>query len=264
MAYNDCYEIEVSTMRSLSAKNLIRIVGCLAYLFVFAASGALAQTDSPVPHLGTARRLVQDLQHNALVNEYGSRPTYLRWDHPTREARTVCATFIARLFEHTYGWKESDIRQWLGASGADASEWQKAIVSENGFRRLRKIGDVHPGDLMAIKYNDGSKDTGHIMVVDQEPEHIEAATPIEQGTEQYGVVVIDSSATGHGPTDTRHRPDGSFTGGIGRGTFRLYTDLDGRIVGYAWSETPKSEFYQSPTRDLVVGRLTRQITSAEK
>jgi hypothetical protein len=258
MAYNHCREEEGNIMRSVSAKNLIRILGSLIFLFVFAALGALAQTDSDVPHLGVARLLVQDLQHEALVNEYGSRPTYLRWNHPTREARTVCATFIAHLFEHSYGWKAADIQLWLGANGADASEWHRAIVRENGFRRLRKIGDVHPGDLLAIKYNDDSKDTGHIMVVDQEPEHIAASAPLEPGTEQYGVVVIDSSASGHGPTDTRHRPDGSFTGGIGRGTFRLYADRDGRIVGYAWSETPKSEFYQSPTRDLVVGRLTRK------
>ena len=52
----------------------------------------------------------------------------------------------------------------------DASEWWEAIVKENGFRRFREIANVQPGDLIAIKYNDGSKDTGHIMVVDQTPE----------------------------------------------------------------------------------------------
>ncbi len=37
-----------------------------------------------------------------------------------------------------------------------------------------------------------------------------------------------------------------------------YADQKGFIVGYAWSETPKSKYYQSPARDLVAGRLTRK------
>ncbi len=201
----------------------------LACLLVFTASIAVAQTDRSVPHLETARQLVRDLQHHARINEYGSQPTFLRWNHPTREARTVCATFITHLFEHTYGWKEEDIQQWIGSNGADASEWQEAIVHENGFRHLKTVDEVHPGDILAIKYNDGSKDTGHIMVVDEEPEHITASSPIEPETKQYRVEVIDSSASGHGPTDTRHKPDGGFTGGIGQGTIRLYVD-EGRIL----------------------------------
>ena len=176
---------------------------------------------------------------------------------PTREARTVCATFVTHLLEHTYRLKKDDIKDWLGANGADASEWYDAIVKEDGFWRFKDIKDIHPGDFLAVKYNDGSKDTGHIMLVDQDPKRIKATAPIERETEQYEVEVIDSSASGHGPSDTRHKPDGGFTGGIGRGAIRLYASRDGRIIGYAWSETPKSQFYQAPARDLVAGRLMR-------
>jgi len=245
-------------MQAISNRTVLRKIGYLACLFVFLAAAGIAQTDSEVPHLEIARELVRDLQHDAIVNEYGSKPTFLRWHQPTREARTVCATFVTHLFEHTYHWEAEDIKQWLGANGADASEWHDAIAQENGFRRLDTIDAIHPGAILAIQYNDGSADTGHVMLVDQEPERREATTPIVRGTEQYRVVVIDSSASGHGPTDTRHKPDGGFTGGIGRGTIRLYTRRDGHIVGYAWSETPKSEFHQSPARDLVAGWLTRK------
>ncbi len=208
-------------------------------------------------HLEVARQLVDDLQHDARINQYGSRPTFLRWSQPTREARTVCGSFLTRLFEHTYGWKPADIRQWLGADGTDATEWHEAIASSNGFQRLKDIEEVRSGDILAIKYSDGSKDTGHIMVVDQKAKPIEPTSPIVSGTQQYRVEVIDSSASGHGPTDTRHRLDGSFSGGIGKGLIRLYANRDGEIVGYAWSESPESKFYQSPKRDLVAGRLTR-------
>lgn len=209
------------------------------------------------PLLETARQLVTDLQDNAHINQYGSHPTFLRWAHPTREARTVCGSFVTRLLEHTYGWKEADIRRWLGAEGTDAVEWHDAIARSNGFQRLNTIVEISPGDILAIKYSDGSKDTGHVMVVNGEPKPMEPTAPVETGTRQYRVEVIDSSATGHGPTDTRHCPEGGFTGGIGRGTIRLYANPDGTIAGYAWSETPQSKFYQTPKRDLVAGRLTR-------
>lgn len=233
-------------------------IGCLVSLFVCLTNATLAQTTPEVPYLQTARQLVRDLQQDARVNEYASHPTFLRWGHPTREARTVCATFVIHLLEHTYGWKSDDIHRWLGANGADASDWWEAIVKENGFRRFQQIEEVHPGDLIAIKYNDGSKDTGHIMVVDQTPQHIPTTSPVERRMEPYRVEVIDSSASGHGPNDTRHKADGGFTGGIGRGTIRLYANREGHIVGYAWSESSKSKFYRSPARNLVVGRLTRE------
>ena len=245
-------------MRSIPTKSLQKQFGCLVGLFLVTANTGVAQREETVPYLQTARQLVRELHEDAVVNEYGSRPTFLRWNHPTREARTVCATFITRLLEHTYGWKSGDIQQWLGSNGADASEWWEAIAEENGFQRFKSITEVQPGDMIAIKYNDGSKDTGHIMLVDGEPQRMEAVSPIERRTEQYRVAVIDSSASGHGPADTRHKADGGFTGGIGKGDIRLYANREGRIVGYAWSETPKSKFYQSPARDLVVGRLNRE------
>ena len=249
---------EEKTMRPIQDKGFRARLSGLICLFVAAGNTAPAQTAQEAPYLQTARQLVRDLHENALVNEYGSQPTYLRWSHPTREARTVCATFVTHLLEYTYGWKKEDISRWLGANGADASEWWEAIVRENGFRRFKNIEDIHPGDLLAIKYNDGSKDTGHVMLVDRVPQRVPPTAPIERGTEQYSVEVIDSSASGHGLTDTRHKADGGFTGGIGEGAIRLYAGRDGRIVGYAWSETPKSKFYQSPARDLVAGRLTRE------
>lgn len=254
-------------MLALKPVRMLSALGCAGCLFVFTVNTAPAQDQDKAEKtapLEIARQLVRDLQQDALINTYGSNPTFIRWGKPTREARTVCATFVTRVFERAYGWKKEDIQSWLGANGADASDWYTVIVHENGFRHLRSIHDLRPGDVLAIKYNDDSKDTGHIMIVDIEPQRITSTPPLEPGTEQYGVEVINSSASGHGPADSRHKPDGGFTGGIGKGTFRLYANREGRIVGYAWSDTKKSKFYHSPERELVAGRLTRGVREGER
>ncbi len=176
---------------------------------------------------------MRDLGKGALVNEYGSSPTFLRWGDPTREARTVCGSFVTRVMEHAYGLSAGDVHRWLGAGGSDAVEWWAAVVHENGFHHLHRVDEIRAGDLLAVKYNDGSKDTGHVMIADEAPSRMSASSPIVKGTDQYRVAVIDSSASGHGPEDTRHKVGEGFTGGIGRGTVRLYADPKGRIVGYA-------------------------------
>ncbi len=72
---------------------------------------------------------------------------------------------------------------------------------------------------------------------------------------QYELSVIDSSHTGHGPTDTRHYAKGKFHSGVGEGLFRLYANRDGVLTGYSWSVTKASEVYTPDERNLVIGRL---------
>jgi hypothetical protein len=244
-------------MRSIQNQETRKSISYLICLLIFAASAAFARADEPVHRLEVARQLVSDLQHHAEINVYAVHPTFVHWGHPTRKARTVCGSLVALLLEHIYHWNAETIETWLGAGGEDASTWYKAIIHANGFKQYRNVAQIRPGDYLAIKYNDGSKDTGHIMLVDKEPEHIVATAPLKPGTEQYRVEVIDSSRSGHGPTDTRHKPGGGFTGDIGKGIFRLYVHGDGSIAGYTWSEEALSKFYKKPERTLVIGRLTR-------
>jgi hypothetical protein len=229
------------------------------YVALGSASMADAPTEAP-KHLNVAEALVQSLQ-GAPLNAYGGGPRHIDWNPATCSACTVCCSLVTLLLQHVYGWTNDDFKTWMQSSNPKADAYHDAIVAENGFKRLKKVEDIEPGDFLAIKYTDGHVsrngvvDTGHIMLVAEKPQEIHEHDPIVPDTEQYLVVVIDSSASGHGPRDTRHRADGSFTGGIGRGEFRIYANSEGGIVGYAWSDGSKSEYECSPSRDLVAGRL---------
>ena len=82
-----------------------------------------------------------------------------------------------------------------------------------------------------------------------------ASEPIQPGTRQWEITVIDSSKRGHGPTDTRHNPDGTFCRGVGKGILRLYTDEDGTLVGYSWSTLKVSKFEPVSEHPMIVARL---------
>ena len=93
------------------------------------------------------------------------------------------------------------------------------------------------------------------MIVNAVPTRRQPSKPEVDATEQWEVSVIDSSESGHCRTDTRRKADNSFGDGVGQGVFRLYTNLNGDIVGYTWSTFANSDSYDQNTRQLVVGRL---------
>jgi hypothetical protein len=95
------------------------------------------------------------------------------------------------------------------------------------------------------------------MLVEGLPKRRKATEPLVEGTEQWEVVIIDSSKSGHGVTDTRHKMgvDGKDHDGLGRGVLRLYTAPDGKVAGFAWSTMKVSQFKTPDDEDLVMGRL---------
>jgi hypothetical protein len=110
--------------------------------------------------------------------------------------------------------------------------------------------------MIAVKYQPGGENTGHIMLVAEALRRVDPATPpLMDGTEQWLATVIDETGSGHGVTDTRRQPDGSFRAGLGRGVFRLYVRPDGSIAGYTWSDSAKSKFYANDDRALAIGRF---------
>ena len=232
------------------------------FLALLAAASAQTPPDSgAIPrHLQQARQLVETLR-GVQENVYGGGKRHIVWGTGQGAARTVCSSFVTLLLQHTYGWSVGDVRAWLNSADPEADAYHDAIVDRRGFERVLRVSALRRGDFLAVKYTDhhvssnGVEDTGHVMVVDEAPLALSDEKPVVRDTRQYAVTVIDSSASGHGPTDTRHTPGGGFTGGIGRGLIRLYADHDGRIVGYTWSDTHKSEYETSPARDMVAGRL---------
>ncbi len=223
-------------------------------------AGLAGAADAP-GHLEWARRLVAGVTPE--TNLYASRPTVVSWSgvngaSETRN-RSVCSALVAHLFMQAYGYRAADFASWLDGRFPRAAGFHDAIVAGHGFDRITRIADIRPGDVLAIKYPPGNKPTGHVLLAASRPTPRHATEPVVAGTEQYEIEVIDSSHTGHGPTDTRHYAKGKFHSGVGEGLFRLYGGPDGKIAGYSWSVTKASEVYRPDERDLVIGRLNHQV-----
>jgi len=232
----------------------------LAALLALAAGVEPAAAAEP-DHLAWARRLVDGVTPE--TNLYASRPTIVSWTGVAGAAetrnRSVCSALVAHLFMQAYGYRPADFGSWLGARFPKASGFHDAIAAGRGFQRIERVAGILPGDVLAIAYAPGSRPTGHVLVAAARPVERRSTPPEVPGTTQYEIRVIDSSHTGHGPSDTRHYAKGKFHSGVGEGSLRLYAAAGGALAGYSWSLTRASQFYPPGERNLVVGRLDRTV-----
>jgi hypothetical protein len=235
-----------------------RPVALVAPLSLAAAlsAGEAAAQEVP-PHLFWAEEIVYNvLPEN---NVYGTSPHYIFWageGGATEYAnRTQCNSFLTHLLEQGYGWTDTDIRLWMGSTSPSAAMYHDAIAAGNGFMTVATTAAVLPGDVIAIRYPAGSAVSGHVATVVSPPVYLAPVAPLVAGTDQYAVTVVDSSSSGHGPTDTRLEPGGSWHPGAGVGVMRLYADAQGAVVGHTWSTSTGSTFYGQATRHVVIGRI---------
>ncbi len=219
------------------------------------ASARLAP-DSEPPHLREAVRLADAIKPEQ--TEYRHRPSLVHWpeDSGGAECRTDCSGFVDLLLRHSYSWIS---REWLenqtGKKRPLAGDLYDAIQGHKGFDPVGRIADVLPGDFIVMKYPVDSDNTGHAMLIESLPKKHAATEPLEPKTEQWEVAVIDETSSPHGSTDSRYQGPGIKNGGLGRGTFRIYTNPDGTFDGYTWSPGPKNKFYGPDTRPMVIARL---------
>ena len=221
-----------------------------------AAAGAAG--DAVPPHVRDAEALVAGV--SPADNAYVHKGCYIHWPGEAGATaygnRTDCSDFAALLLEHTYHLSAAGMTKLTGKHRPLASTWHDAIgAGRGGLTEVKSLADARAGDLMAVKYPPGEGDTGHVMLIVGPPARRTASAPVVPGTVQWDVPIIDSSKSGHGPSDTRHRPDGTFDNGVGKGQVRLYTGADGAVAGYAWSDAEKSEFRPQSAHHLVIGRL---------
>ncbi len=215
----------------------------------FVMLGNVAHAD----HLSDANGLITNLNISK-KNVYGSNPSYIVWNGANSDAKTVCATFVTLLLQHSYNWTNNTFQTWMGSNSPSAALYHDTILAQNGFLKIAQVNQIHAGDVLAIKYFDNaSTNTGHAMVAAGVPVARTATAPIIPGTTQYELLVVDSSKSYHGTADTRFIS--GISGGIGRGTFRIYADANGSIAGYCWSNSSDSTYYSPLVRDLVVGRI---------
>lgn len=220
---------------------------------------------TPPQHLTDAEDLVIDLLTAGQTaspanwpNVYGT-PAFINWNWTNSSARTECSSFVTQLWQHSYGWNSNTFKSWMGSTSPTAAKYHDTIQAQNGFTRVPLVTQIQPGDIIAIVYYpELQSPSGHVMVVQDYPQP-NNSSPVIAGTKQWTIPVIDSSASYHGTNDTRY----GHPGGIGHGTFRLYSNPDNTVAGYTWSllSTSLSNYVSQAStttsgNHLVIGRLT--------
>jgi len=206
-------------------------------------------------HLALARQLVARLDLANTSYEHG--PPSVKFTDPC-EAHADCSGFADALLQQAYGLDKDQFRKIFNSSRPSARRYHDAIQEENGFQQITHVSELKPGDFLAVKYFNRKDNTGHVMLAAGQAARMKPAKePIVAGTVQWELKVIDSSESGHGPTDTRHAKgsDGKDHDGVGEGVLRIYSDADGKILGFAWSTAAASKFKSPDDEHLVIGRF---------
>lgn len=246
----------------MSAPRCIRstFAGLVAILAATATfSSAVAREPAAPPHLQAADDLVSSVRPSDTDYQHKDSVVHFPGDGGSEhaECRTDCSGLVDAVLKRAYHLSSAQLGDWLDAKRPLASHYHAAIAAEHGFERIKSLQDVRPGDILAVKYPPGNKgnNTGHVMIVAGTPNERKATAPIIEKTLQWEVPVIDESESGHGTTDTRHRPDHTSVDGLGRGVLRIYTDRQGHVAGYAWSVQKVSKFEDQSVSNMVIGRV---------
>lgn len=246
---------------------------CSTALALFVGSSAIAQQraetkKSAAPaepkHLTIAKQL---LSHLDLANtDYEHGTPSVKFTAPC-ESHADCSGFADALLQYSYDLDKEQFRKIFSSARPSAKRYHDAIEEENGFKDIKHVTDLKPGDFLAVKYLNRKDNTGHVMLAAGRPTRMTAPKqPVVAGTVQWEVTIIDSSESGHGPTDTRHAkgPDGKDHDGLGEGVLRIYSDAQGNIAGFAWSTVSASKFKAPDDEHLVIGRFEPPTKQAVK
>lgn len=227
----------------------------VAFVIARGAGWATFAEEPRVPrHLADAEDLVRNLELKHTNYEHGKAD--IKWTG-TRESHADCSGFVDGLLMHSYGYDAEQFKRWFDSHRPSARRYHDAIVEQRGFTQVDKLPDVRPGDILAVKYLKRDDNTGHVMLVSGMPRRMAPKKPIVAGAVQWETPIIDSSETGHGPTDTRHHkgPKGKDHQGLGAGVLRIYADREGKVLGFTWSTLERSSFKPPDDEHLVIGRL---------
>lgn len=227
---------------------------------------ALSAAEVSVVSGRTARENNQYLVGSSSTVTWGTPDDLTSWI-----AKARCSSFITWVLRHTYGWATTDyFRQYFQDGIPEAADYRKAFTDGTAgprFRRIRKVADLQPGDLIAVDYNGSDPDnTGHIVLVRQ-VKGVYTGTGVKSGETQYAVEIIDMTRKGHGvygqPSATTH-PDtrmvsnveGANFAGVGIGHMMFYaSDTTGEFSRYRWSSYGASEDYDVTARPISAARV---------
>jgi hypothetical protein len=237
------------------------LVGVAFALGVLGSPWAAAQAGvqpAPVPkHLALARELVDHVRPENNRYEHSESISFPGDFLSNKYAMHAdCSGFVLALFDRA-GYTTVRHMGYLYSTSfrhrPQSEDFLYSIERGYGFRPVTNVRDAQPGDVLAqalLDYGDqrDSKSTGHTQLIDSVPRPIAARAPLVDGTQQFEVIVIDSSEGWGGPDDTRLADPAHKVKGLGRVTIRLYADADGRLVGWARTFPKTNRFFSFDPR----------------
>ena len=219
-----------------------------------------AQTESnEIPkHLALARELVENIKPENNRYSGGDDMIGFPGDFLSNKysMRADCSGFLIALFERAKYTTRSQMSflNWSPSRKKLKSEdFLHSIENEKGFKRIKSIDHMRPGDVLAIELlnaEDKSKAgvTGHVALINSIPKKTLPRKPIVEGTRQFEVSLIDSNEEPAGEDDTRVIDSSNKIQGLGKGTVRLYADAAGEVVGLARTFKNSNRFFSYTPR----------------
>ena len=237
---------------------VLRATGIAVFLLFCREAPAQAYSVEIPRHLAIARELVERIKPEdnryALGKEFISVPG----DGPdAKYAMTAdCSGFLLAIFERA-GYRTRQEMAFLKTSPKRkrpaAEDFVFSIEQEKGFRHIRKVGDMKPGDLLAhamlnIQDQKRTGTTGHVFLVNSEPRPVSGRMPLVSGTQQFEISVIDANEEHVGTDDTRLANPWKRVTGLGKGTIRIYVDDNGEVIGWARTFGNTDRFFSYSSR----------------
>jgi hypothetical protein len=221
-------------------------------------AGAQADSTEVPGYLAIARELVQNIapENNRYV--LGSQFISFPGDATSSgySVKADCSGFLLAIFDRA-GYSTRSQMTFLNPSPKRkrpaAEDFVASIESEKGFKRIRTIEDMRPGDLLAhamlnIADQKQTGTTGHVFLINSRPKQVAARKPVIAGTRQFEVSVIDSNEEHVGDDDSRLIDPSNRIAGLGTGTIRIYGDSNGELVGWARTFSRSSRFFSYSPR----------------
>lgn len=197
-------------------------------------------------------------------------------DPATWVARARCSSFITRVLRQTYPWAATTgtyFKDHFGDVGPEAADYRVGFAADPGphFKRIRKVADLQPGDLIAVDYQGAvENNTGHIVMV-REVKGVHTGSGNLQNQTQYAVEIIDCTGDPHGVfglstyepyPDTRmvdnlDKPRSLNFTGVGIGHMMFYaSNATGEFSAYRWSvNSGADKTYTTSTRPISAARV---------
>ena len=237
-------------MKSLFAAVLLQVL-------CFPAGAQSAEPGEVPRHLAIARELVDNVKPEDNRYVLGARSISFPGDLFSKKysVQADCSGFLLAIFDRANYPTQRQMRYLEGGARRTrpaSEDFVYSIEQEKGFRRIRSVEDMKPGDLLAHAMLDKADQkevgtTGHVFLINSVPKPIQPRPPVVQGTRQYEVSVIDSNNEHVGADDSRLADPAMKVAGLGRGTIRLYVDESGELVGWARTfRVAKSFFSYDP------------------